>query len=108
MRGVIGVGVGIVIATTLAASEAPKAAAAHFDVHPIALPGAPDDGVILDYLAVDRARHRVWVPAGGTGNAIVIDTKSQKVDRIEKFPTAEVERRGKKRVVGLSSATIGD
>jgi len=96
------------IATTLTASEAPKAVAAHFDVHPIALPGAPDDGVMLDYLAVDRARHRVWVPAGGTGNAIVIDTKSQKVDRIEKFPTAEVERRGKKRLVGLSSATIGD
>jgi len=74
----------------------------------IALPGAPADGVVLDYLAVDRARHRVWVPAGGTRNTDVIDTRTQELRRVEKFPTAEVERRGKKRVVGPSSATVGD
>ena len=74
----------------------------------LALPGAPADGVALDYLAVDRARHRVWVPAGGTGNTVVIDTKTQEIRTIEKFPTTEDERQGKKRVVGPSSATIGD
>jgi DNA-binding beta-propeller fold protein YncE len=63
---------------------------------------------VLDYLAVDRARHRVWVPAGGTGSADVIDTTSRELRRVEGFPTTEMERRGKKRMVGPSSATIGD
>ena len=108
MRGIVGSSLGLVMATALIASDAPKGGGTHFQVHPIALPGAPADGVMLDYLAVDRVRHRVWVPAGGTGNAVVIYTKSRNVDRVEKFATAEVERRGKKRIVGPSSATIGD
>ena len=107
-RGLVGVGLGLVIVTTLVASGTPKPGATTFRVDPIALPGAAADGVVLDYLAVDRARHRLWVPAGGTGNAVVIDTKTQKIDRVEKFPTAEVERGGKKRIVGPSSATVGD
>jgi len=74
----------------------------------LALPGAPPDGVVLDYLAVDRGRHRVWVPAGGTGNTDVIDTRTQEIRRVERFPTVEMERRGKKRMVGPSSATVGD
>jgi len=72
------------------------------------LPGAPTDGVALDYLVVDRTRHRVWVPAGGTGSADVIDTRTQAISRVEKFPVADVERNGKKRKVGPSSATVGD
>jgi DNA-binding beta-propeller fold protein YncE len=74
----------------------------------LALPGAPSDGVALDYLAVDRKRKRVWVPAGGTGNAVVVDTQTKAMSLVDKFPTAEVERGGKKRIVGPSSATIGD
>jgi putative pyrroloquinoline-quinone-binding quinoprotein len=74
----------------------------------LALPGAPPDGVVLDYLVADRARHRVWVPAGGTGSADVIDTRTQAISRVENFPVAEVERGGKKRKVGPSSATVGD
>lgn len=74
----------------------------------VALPGAPADGVRLDYLAIDRVRHQVWVPAGGTGNAVVIDTKTGAIRKVEHFPTKEVERNGQKRLVGLSSATIGD
>jgi DNA-binding beta-propeller fold protein YncE len=96
---------------SVAAAEpaaAPSAATAGFDVTALALPGAPPDGVMLDYLAVDHARHRVWVPAGGTGSADVIDTKTQEIRRVEKFQTKEVERRGTKRMVGPSSATIGD
>src|SRR5262249_55046479 len=36
-----------------------------------------------------------------------IDAKTQKLSRIEGFATQEMERRGKKRVVGPSSATLG-
>ena len=74
----------------------------------LTLPGATADGVSLDYLAIDYSRHRVWVPAGGTGNTVVIDAKTQAIQKIDKFPTVEVERRGKKRMVGPSSATVGD
>jgi hypothetical protein len=89
--------------------SAPRAAtAATFDVSSIALPGAPPDGVLLDYLAVDRPHHRVWVPAGGTGRVDVIDTKTHELQPIEKFPTTEVERQGKKRLMGPSAATVGD
>jgi putative pyrroloquinoline-quinone-binding quinoprotein len=87
---------------------APTSAAPNSEVTAIALPGAPPDGVWLDYLAVDRARNRVWVPAGGTGNTVVIDARTQEIRRIEQFPTAEVERRGQKRMVGPTSATVGD
>ena len=76
---------------TLPASTSVSAAAV-LDVTTLALPGAPLDGVMLDYLAVDRARHSVWVPAGGTGNTVVIDTKTQGIRRVEKFQTKEVER----------------
>jgi DNA-binding beta-propeller fold protein YncE len=48
------------------------------------------------------------VPAAGTGNAVVIDTKSLEIKTVTDFPIKEVERRGQKRMVGLSSATIGD
>jgi DNA-binding beta-propeller fold protein YncE len=75
-------------------------------MHSIALPGAPADGVFMDYLAYDRANHRVWVPAGNTGSVDVIDVGSGAVTRIEGFPTQEMERRGKKRLVGPSSATV--
>lgn len=103
-----GLSVSVLAVAAVNSAAAKPASAGRFDVTPIALPGAPVDGVALDYLAVDRPRHRLWVPAGGTGNAVVVDTNTQKVDRVENFPTAEVERRGTKRRVGLSSATIGD
>jgi DNA-binding beta-propeller fold protein YncE len=83
-------------------------AAAAEPITSVALPGAPSDGVWLDYLAMDRERNQVWVPAGGTGNAVVIDTKTQGIRKVQHFPTKEVERRGQKRLVGLSSATVGD
>lgn len=97
---------GLLIVTAGVAGESPKPATS--EVTSLAIPGAPAEGVSLDYLAVDRPRHRVWVPAGGTGNAVVIDTKTQEIRKVGKFPTKEVERRGQKRLVGLSSATVGD
>jgi len=73
----------------------------------IALPGATA-GVFLDYLAYDPAHNRVWVPAGGTGRVDVIDAHTQQLTAIEGFATKEVERRGEKRTVGPTSATVGD
>jgi DNA-binding beta-propeller fold protein YncE len=124
MRSIVIPAFGILIATTTFSAEdakpapapapapaaviAPTPAVASSQLSILALPGAPADGVSLDYLAVDRGRHRVWVPAGGTGNAVVIDTKTQEIKTVEKFATKEVERRGQKRMVGLSSATVGD
>src|SRR6266568_7310525 len=95
-----------VVTAALAAPPPPVATSA--GVTSLLLPGAPADGVALDYLVVDRARHRVWVPAGGTGSADVIDTRTQAISRVEKFPVADVERNGKKRKMGPSSATVGD
>jgi hypothetical protein len=77
-------------------------------VQSINLPGAPTDGVLMDYLAYDRAHHRVWVPAGNTAKVDVIDVNNHQVASIDGFPTQEMERRGKKRTVGPSSATVGD
>ena len=88
--------------------EVPPKATAGAEVTALPLPGAASDGVMLDYLAVDRARHRVWVPAGGTGNTVVIDTKTQEVLRVENFPTVEVERHGQKRMTGPTAASVGD
>jgi YVTN family beta-propeller protein len=73
----------------------------------VALPGAPPDGVSMDYLAYDRVGHRVWVPAGNLGSVAVIDVATDRVTTIGGFATAEVERRGVKRTVGPSSATVG-
>ena len=61
----------------------------------------------MDYVAYDRAAHSVWVPAGNLGSVAVIDVPSNRVTPIGGFPTAEMERRGVKRTVGPSSATVG-
>src|SRR5262245_856275 len=66
----------------------------------LALPGAPADGVALDYLAVDREGSRVWVPAGGTGSTVVMDNRTQELRRIEGFHTAVGEGGGRERIVG--------
>jgi DNA-binding beta-propeller fold protein YncE len=92
--------------TVLLASR--TASTAQPEVISIALPDAPADGVSLDYLAVDLARNRVWVPAGGTGSVDVIDGRTHELRRVTGFETKEVERRGHKRQVGPSSASVGD
>jgi DNA-binding beta-propeller fold protein YncE len=90
------------------AASAPVATgAAKFTVTPVALPGSTGS-VGLDYLAIDRATGHVFVPAGETASVDVIDGASLQVTRIEGFATAERESRGGKRVVGPSSATIGE
>jgi DNA-binding beta-propeller fold protein YncE len=74
----------------------------------IALPGAPATGVVMDFIAYDRAHHRLWVPAGDTGSVDVIDIATDKVSRVQGFATKEVERNGRKRTMGPSSVAVGD
>jgi Uncharacterized conserved protein len=88
--------------------ETPSKSASGTEIMALPLPDASADGVTLDYLAADRARHQIWVPAGGTGNTVVIDTRTQEIRLVENFPTREAERNGVKRMVGPSSATVGD
>ncbi len=71
----------------------------------IALPGGPPVG--MDYLAVDAANRRVWVPAGNTGNVDVVDIATGKVIAIGGFPTAPSPRPGRPNM-GPSSVTVGD
>jgi len=78
------------------------------DVLSISLPGAPANGVAMDYLAYDGSHRRVWVPAGNMGSVDVVDTIDGHVTRIGGFATSEVEHDGKIRIVGPSSATLGD
>jgi DNA-binding beta-propeller fold protein YncE len=73
----------------------------------VPLPGASPDGIFMDYLLYDPRTNAVWVPAGNTGAVDVVDVASGKISRIDGFPTQEMERRGKKRTVGPSSATLG-
>ncbi len=73
----------------------------------IALPGGGPDGIGMDFLLYNPRTKTVWVPAGNTGSVDVVDVSTGKVSRIEGFVTREVERRGKKRTVGPSSATLG-
>ena len=89
-------------------TAAPAPAAGKLSLRGLALPDAPAGGVFMDYIAYDRAHHRVWVPAGNTGRVDVIDTTSDAIGQVQGFPTAEVERRGTKRTVGPSAVTIGD
>jgi hypothetical protein len=91
-----------------AQGQSSKAAASDPGISAIPLPGAPEGGLFLDYLAADRAHHRVWVPAGATGRVDVIDTETRRLQPIENFPTSEIERRGRKMSIGPSSATVGD
>jgi DNA-binding beta-propeller fold protein YncE len=86
----------------------PRAKAGEYSTTSIALPGGTADGVGMDYLLFDPRTKSVWVPAGNTGSVDVIDAATGKLTRLEGFATQEMERRGKKRLVGPSSATLGD
>jgi DNA-binding beta-propeller fold protein YncE len=74
----------------------------------VRLPGAPADGLFLDFIAFDPAHERVWVPAGGSGRVDVLDARTLELVEIQGFPTAEVERRGQKRAVGPTSVALGE
>ena len=103
----------LLLLVSLAAAAAPAQPAkpapdVAYTVVPLPLPGGGDDGIAMDYLAFDAATGFVWVPAGNTGAVDVVDTAQGGVKQVSGFPTAEVQFRGGKRVVGPSSAAVGE
>ena len=78
-----------------------------YELKRIPLPGATG-AVALDYFAYDRDTGKVWVPASNTASVDVIDEKTDSVSRITGFKTGEIERRGRKIMIGPTAATIGD
>lgn len=80
-----------------------------YSVRTVPLPGGGGQGITMDYIAFDARTGFVWVPAGNTGAVDVVDTgKGDTVTQVAGFPTAEVQGRVGKRVVGPSSATVGE
>jgi hypothetical protein len=73
----------------------------------VALPGVTGPAS-LDYIAVDRARGKVWVPVGNTGSVDVLDVASGAFTRVDGFATAQREYKGKTRTMGPSAVSIGD
>jgi DNA-binding beta-propeller fold protein YncE len=78
-----------------------------YDLKPISFPGA-NGVIVLDHLAYDRARGRLWVPASNTGNVNVINEDSDAVSQISGFNTDEVELEGHKVRLGPTAVSIGD
>lgn len=88
-----------------AASEAPPGS----NAVPAGIVLAGGAQVSMDYLAYDAAHDRVWIPAGNTGNVDVFDVKAGRLDTITGFDTNTVKGRdGKDRIVGPSSASVGN
>src|ERR1043166_9759331 len=81
--------------------------ASHYQLNPMARPGA-NGTVALDYFAYDSASGKVWVPASNLGTVDVIDDKTDAVSQIGGFKTGEIERRGRKIIVGPTAAPTGD
>jgi DNA-binding beta-propeller fold protein YncE len=75
---------------------------------PLALPGAGPDGVLMDYIIFDPRTRTVWAPAGNTAAIDVVDIATRQIAQVTGFPTQEVERGGRKRTIGPSSATLGE
>lgn len=93
---------------SLSAAPAAKAADAGYAVTSQHLPGASAAGISMDYIVFDAATHSLWVPAGNTGAVDVVDVKDGSVRQIPGLPTAEMTTGERKRVVGPSSASVGD
>jgi YVTN family beta-propeller protein len=96
----------LVALSSLVAATA--AAAEPAGVRTVAIVAGQTAPVMMDYLAYDRSTDRVWVPAGNTASVLVLEASSERLERVPGFATAEVERDGHKRLIGPSSATVGD
>jgi DNA-binding beta-propeller fold protein YncE len=75
---------------------------------PLALPGSGPDGVGMDYVIFNPRTRTVWAPAGNTAAVDVVDIATRHIAQVTGFPTQEVERGGRKRTIGPSSATLGE
>jgi len=78
-----------------------------YDLKPISLPGA-NSVIVLDHLAYDRARGKLWVPASNTGNVDVIDESTDAAFLISGFNTGEADLEGQKVRLGPTAVSIGD
>jgi hypothetical protein len=87
--------------------DAGAAGPARLTSQSFALPGA-EGPVSLDFITYERANARIWVPVGTTGSVDVFDTARGSFTRVDGFATAEKDMRGKKRILGPSSAAIGE
>ena len=96
------------VLASLVAVRQGKTADAAYAVSTQHLPGASAAGISMDYIVFDPATHSLWVPAGNTGAVDVVDVKDGSVRQIGSLPTAEVTTGERKRVVGPSSASVGD
>jgi hypothetical protein len=74
----------------------------------LALPGSGPDGVGMDYVIFNPRTRTVWAPAGNTAAVDVVDIATRHIAQVTGFPTQEMERQGRKRTVGPSSATLGE
>lgn len=83
-------------------------AATNYEVRTIALPGGSERGIAMDYLAFDPSTKSLWVPAGNTGAIDVVDTTTGAIRRISGLPTKEMVNGERKRIVGPSSASVGN
>src|SRR2546430_982998 len=81
--------------------------ASNYEIKSIVLPGA-NGAVTLDYFAYDPAAGKLWVPASNLGSIVVIEEKTDAASQVGGFKTGEIERRGQKRTVGPTAASIGD
>lgn len=110
---VVGCGGSKPAASTAASPEAAPAAmaaptaASKYTASSLALPGAADYGVLMDYILFDPRTKTVWAPAGNTAAVDVVDIATRKIAQVTAFPTQEIERRGQKRTIGPSAAALG-
>jgi DNA-binding beta-propeller fold protein YncE len=62
----------------------------------------------FDYLAIDRATSRVFVPITNAGSVYAFDIASRTFASATGFETATRESRGKTRIAGPSAVAVGD
>jgi DNA-binding beta-propeller fold protein YncE len=73
----------------------------------VTLPGVTGNAGI-DYIAVDDAHGKVWVPSSAAGTVFIIDTSTKNVARLDGFEHTERDAgNGRKRVVGPNAVSIG-
>jgi len=101
--GAVVIAVGIVATRT----SAQNVAATNYTVRTLPLPDNGTGDVSMDYIAFDPATNSLWVPGGNTGAVDVVDVSTGKVRQILNLPTAEVQARGRTRVLGPSGISIG-
>src|SRR5436305_7327863 len=99
--------VGVIAFIEIVAALIASAADTNYELKPISLPGTTG-AIALDYFAYDRMTGKLWVPASNTGSVDVINEATDAVSQVTEFQTGEIERRGRKVMVGPTAASIGD